>query len=47
MNDSHDHLAYKFILSDMRYDTLEDKNAFLESQMVPLLGSGTYHSKTN
>lgn len=47
LNDSHDHLAYKFILSDMRYDTLEDKNAFLESQMVPLLGSGTYHSKTN
>lgn len=47
LNDSHDHLAYKFILSDMRYDSLEDKNAFLKSQMVPLLGSGTYHSKTN
>lgn len=42
LNDSDEHLAYQFVLSDMRFDSLEDKNAFLADHNVQTLGSKPY-----
>ena len=46
LSDSDEHMAYRFVLSDMRFQSIEEKNAFLESVNVTKLGARTY-KKTN